>query len=385
MIQIDRRSFLGAACSAAAAPLLTPVRLAAAEGENRLVTIILRGAMDALGVFAPLEDPNFRALRPTLGHGAPRGGYINLSDGFAVDGRLAPLVPMWRRGELAVAHAVSTPYRGKRSHFDGQDMLETGVGDVADIGDGWLNRALARIGGRELETAIAVGDRAMLLTQGAAPVRSWAPGASLTLKDDERRLLTRLYADDPLFANAAAMAADLSDLGADGGGAAGDPNIRVAAYAATRLSEEARIAAFSINGWDTHAGQRHALNRPLRALANALTSLRDGLGPAWERTLVVSMTEFGRTARENGNKGTDHGTGGAAILAGGALAKAAILGDWPGIAEGDLYEGRDLRPTMDVRRYPAWALHALFGLDRAALETAVFPGLDMGPAQRFIA
>ena len=207
--------------------------------------------------------------------------------------------------------------------------------------------------------------------------------ARLPLENDERQLVQMLYSKDPLFAKAAGMAADLTELG--GGEDAEGVAQRTAQYAADRLSAEARIAAFSIGGWDTHASQKAALNKPLRILEDTILTLQRGLGAHWGRTLVVAMTEFGRTARENGNKGTDHGTGGAAVLAGGALSRAAVFGDWPGVADADLYKGRDLTPTMDVRHYPAWALHAMFGLDKTALEQAVFPGLDMGARAEFIA
>ena len=387
MTDLSRRGFLGSslgvACCAAASPLLTPVTVAAAPGENRLVTIILRGGMDAVGVFAPYRERRFRELRPNIAKGDPKKGYIDLDGRFGMDARLAPLAPFWKRGELAVAHAVSTPYRDKRSHFDGQDLLEAGVTGVRDVDDGWLNRALPLIGGRAAETAISVGRDDMLLMRGDAPVRSWVPGYRHPLHNDERELLQMLYAKDRLFAEAAEMAGELTRLG--GGETAKGRAARAAQYAADRLSAEARIAAFSIGGWDSHASQPSALKRPLETLAQALTILRNGLGPAWGSTLVIAMTEFGRTARENGNRGTDHGTGGAALLAGGALSKAAVLGKWPGLADGDLYQGRDLMPTMDVRHYPAWALRAMFGVEKTALERSIFPGLDMGPAQKFIA
>lgn len=386
MTKLTRRGFiqggLGVACSAAAAPLLTPVTVAAAPGENRLVVIILRGAMDGLGVFAPYGDPNYARLRPSIAE-VPGDGLIDLDGHFGMDKRLKALAPLWRRGELAVAHAVSTPYRDKRSHFDGQDLLEAGVIDVSDVENGWLNRAVSHMPGATAETTLSVGASGMLLTRGQAPFRSWAPDAKLALEADERNLLQMIYAKDPLFMQAAGMAADLSDLG--GGEDVRGAERRIAQYAADRLAAEARIAAFSIGGWDTHARQRGALNRPLKALSETLTVMHETLGAAWGRTLVVAMTEFGRTARENGNLGTDHGTGGAAVLAGGALKGAAIYGRWPGIAEADLYAGRDLAPTTDVRHYPAWALSALYGVDRAAIERDVFPGLDMGARPAFIA
>ncbi|WP_340108578.1 DUF1501 domain-containing protein [Pikeienuella sp. HZG-20] len=382
MPAFDRRAFLKSGlalgCSAAAFPVTTRLALASAPGANRLVVIILRGGMDGLGVFPPYGERDWAALRPTIG-ARPGDGLIDLDGRFGMDDRLAALAPLWAAGEFAVAHAVSTPYRDKRSHFDGQDILEAGLATVGAARDGWLNRAVARIDGAAEEQALAVGREAMLLTSGDAPFRAWAPGERLALRNDERGLLTRLYADDPLFARAAAMATALSALDEPGADRA------VAAYAARRLAAEARIAAFSLGGWDTHARQRPALNRPLSQLSEALIALKAGLGPHWARTFVVAMTEFGRTARENGNRGTDHGTGGAAILAGGALRGGRIYGDWPGVAEDALYKGRDLMPTGDIRRYPAWALSALFGVGRAALEREVFPGLEMGARPEFLA
>lgn len=383
---LDRRALLkaglGAACSVAASPLVTPAVFAAAPGENRLVIVILRGAMDGLGVFAPYGDRDYRSLRPTIAL-APDAGLVDLDGRFGMHEELSPLLPLWRAGELAAVHAVSTPYRGKRSHFDGQDILEAGVGDVASAEDGWLNRAVAHLGGVGGEQVLAVGRENMLLARGAERVLSWSPGARMALENDERALLQMIYGRDPLFAEAAAMAEALSAIGGGGGGVKGRTG-KLAHYAAERLSEEARIAAFSIGGWDSHANQPFAIRKPLRQLAEALTIMKSGLGAHWDRTLVIAMTEFGRTARENGNRGTDHGTGGAAVLAGGALSGGRVLGEWPGLAESDLYENRDLRPTSDVRRYPAWALASLFGVGRTVIERDIFPGLDMGEAPGFV-
>ncbi len=377
---IDRRTLLarglGAACCLAATPLVTPVVLAAAPGENRLVVIVLRGAMDGLAVFPPLGDPALAALRPRL---AATGGAIELDGRFGMHPALAPLEPLWRRGQLAVAQAVATPYREKRSHFDGQDLLEAGVTAPAEVKNGWLNRALALMPGAQAETALSVGRESMLLLRGDAPARAWSPGDRLRLlRNDDRGLLDLLYRGDPLFMSAAQAAAAFSGLDetADGD-ATGDP---IARFAGARLAAEARIAAFSIGGWDTHVAQGNAILQPLRRLAEAIGSLEAALGPAWGRTLVIAMTEFGRTARENGNGGTDHGTGGAALLAGGALVGGRVYGDWPGLSEGALYQGRDLTPTIDVRHFPARALVGLFGLQPAAVARDVFPGLDMaGP------
>lgn len=372
---------LGAACCLAASPLITPVVLAAAPGDNRLAVIILRGAMDSIAAFPPLGDPALGSMRPTLGGNA---GTVELDDRFGLHPALAPLHPLWQRGQLAIAQAVATPYRDKRSHFDGQDLLESGVSDTGSVRDGWLNRALGLIPGATAETALSVGRDSMLLLRGKAPALAWSPGDRLRLRNDERGLLDRLYSSDPLFAAAARGAVDLSALDDRHREATGKDVDPIARFAGTRLGEDARIAAFSIGGWDTHVGQAKAMVAPLRRLALAITTLADTLGPAWDRTLVLAMTEFGRTVRENGSGGTDHGTGGAALLAGGALAGGRVYGHWGGLGADALYQGRDIMPTADVRHYPATALRDLFGLDPAAIGRDVFPGLDLREGPRFL-
>jgi uncharacterized protein (DUF1501 family) len=382
--KMDRRTLLagglGAACCLAASPLVTPVVLAAAPGDNRLVVIILRGAMDGLAAFPPLGDRALAAMRPRL---AATPGILELDGHFGMHPELAPLMPLWRSGELAVAQAVATPYRGKRSHFDGQDLLETGGSDPPAARDGWLNRALTLIPGARAEMALSVGRESMLLLRGEAPARAWSPGDRLRLRNDDRGLLDRLYAGDPLFHQAMQVAEELTTFTEPAIETAedGDP---IARFAGERLAAEARIAAFSIGGWDTHVRQANAINVPLRRLAKAITTLQAAAGPAWERTLVIVMTEFGRTARENGGGGTDHGTGGAALLSGGAVRGGRIYGDWPGLGEGALYENRDLMPTMDVRCFPGRALEVLFGIDQARVEREIFPGLDLGAAPGFL-
>jgi uncharacterized protein (DUF1501 family) len=368
---------LGAACCLAASPLVTPMVLASAPGDNRLVVIILRGGMDGIAAFPPLGDPALAAMRPKLG-----AGMLELDERFGMHPALEPLLPLWRRGQLAVAQAVATPYRGKRSHFDGQDLLESGVSDAGEVRDGWLNRALTLIPGARAETALSVGRESMLLLRGEAATRAWFPGDRLRLKNDERGLLDRLYAGDPLFLRAAQAAEELSGFAAGPREDGVDP---LARFAGERLAADVRIAAFSIGGWDTHVAQANAIAGPLKRLARAITTLEASLGPAWDRTLVIAMTEFGRTARENGSGGTDHGTGGAAVLAGGALAGGRVYGDWPGLREDALYEGRDLMPTTDVRHFPALALRGLFGLDPRQIGGTVFPGLDMAAGPSFLA
>ena len=400
---LSRRLFLktGAlvGCSIAAQPLMTTVTFAAAPGENRLVVLILRGAMDGLDVVRPVGDPAFAGYRNLT---LKAGEALPLTGIYAAHPDLAPLMPLWAKGELAFAHAVSTPYRDKRSHFDGQDILEAGTGrDVPDltVKDGWLNRMLQAMPGLSSETAFAVGRDEMKVILGRAPYASWAPDARLQLSAQGRRLLARMYQDDPMFRTSATEAIALTDqmaatadaMGAGSDGmmmapapamapaantaAAPDP---LAAFAASRLKGDTRIATFSISGWDSHAAQAGVLKRELGALCRTILTLKEDLGPVWGKTTVIAMTEFGRTAKENGTGGTDHGTGGAMLMAGGAIRGGKVYGRWPGLDEAALYERRDLMPTADVRAYAAWAMRGLYGLDKGLLEKTVFPGLDMG-------
>lgn len=392
MTDISRRNFvLGVACSAAAHPLMSRASFASVPSENRLVVIILRGAMDGLDVVRPVGAPEFSKYHHGLLHGTLQTGGF-----FGLHPKLAPLMPMWNDGELAFIHATSTPYRDIRSHFDGQDLLETGGADGVK-GDGWLNRALAQIPGASQASAISVGRDPSLILHGDAPALSWAPEADLALTGQAQRLLQAIYHDDPLFREGLELAEILSqeqggdvaqDQGVDGGVLAENgmgnvtQNIRgtraLARYTATRLLDETRIASFSIAGWDTHSSQHSSISRPLDQLADVLLTLKFDLGSVWDKTTVLAMTEFGRTVRINGVGGTDHGTGGAAVLAGGAVRGGRVFGAWPGLAYGDLYKGRDLRPTSDVRAHAGWLLHSLFGLEKSVIETTVFPRLDMG-------
>jgi uncharacterized protein (DUF1501 family) len=216
----------------------------------------------------------------------------------------------------------------------------------------------------------------MLILTGQAPASRWAPQARLSLSPQARQLIELVQHDDPLFRDATLQAMDIVDDVAGEGRGEGAGHQRLAQFAANRLREETRIAAFSISGWDTHARQAPGLTRALNRLSEVILALRDGLGPVWGQTAVLCLTEFGRTARENGSQGTDHGTGGAMIYAGGALRGGRVAGDWPGL--GELYADRDLLPVRDVRAHAAWVIRALYGLDRGLLEGSVFPDLDMG-------
>ncbi len=394
---LTRRSFLARSavlgCSAAASPLLTPVVFASAPWDNRLVVIILRGGMDGLDVVQPYGDPDFAGLRRSLkfDDGAAR----DLDGFFALHPALGDLHPLWGQGELGFVQAVSTPYRDKRSHFDGQDLLEAGTIDLAGVRDGWLNRMLQAVPGIEAETAYAIGREKMRLLAGPAPVAEWSPEAVLALSEQALELVRQVMADDPLMHAAVSEAIDLSgaeqiamtmDAGemndlmqnASAQVRRGNGHVRIAEFAAEKLRADSRVAAFSLNGWGTHANQAQTLGGPLGQLAQAILALKSGLGPVWDKTAVIAMTEFGRTARENGTRRTDHGTAGVAVLAGGAIRGGRVFGNWPGLAEADLYQGRDLMPTTDVRAVAGWMMRGHFGLGTGTIEGSVFPGVEMG-------
>lgn len=382
------RNSLVIGCSAAANPLFTPMVLAAAPSDQRLVVIVLRGAMDGLDVVQPYGDRHLAGYRKQLKSG-DAGGAHDLDGFFSLHKELGDLMPLWDRSELAFAHAVSTPYRDKRSHFDGQDFLENGGvardGALTPAGDGWLNRMLSQIPGTSQATAFSVGRQQMQVLSGDVDTSSWSPDSDLNLSPQAQLLLNQIYANDPLFDESAKMALDISermDTSMNPRNAAKAESL--AGFAADRLNEETRIAAFSIGGWDTHRNQKNTLKGALRELSSAILTLKSRLGRNWDQTTVLAMTEFGRTVRENGSGGTDHGTGGAMVMAGGAIKGGKVYGDWPGLGELDLYQNRDLEPTADVRSYAAWAIRDMYRLDRSALEGLVFPGLDMGSNPRFI-
>ena len=410
---IDRRGLLRGlgvlGCSAAAHPFMTTVTLAGADGgaplgDHRLVVIILRGAMDGLDVLRPVGERTFEGYRPTLAATES----LDLDGFFGLHLGLSGLHPLWQSGELAFVQATSTPYRDKRSHFDGQDLLEAGTSPnlpSAHLRDGWLNRMLQSVPGLQSETAFAVGRQEMRIMRGPAPVMDWSPDTVVNLSPQAQLLLEQVYHDDPLFMAAAAEAMMLSDLdlGDEMGGLAmngeemgsmmmaetpavpvlrgarlGEAD-RVADYAAERLRGATRIAAFSLTGWDTHKGQGKGFGRALARLERSILRLKSGLGPEiWGKTTVLAMTEFGRTVAENGTGGTDHGTAGAMLVAGGAIRGGKVYGQWPGLEEADLFERRDLMPTSDVRAWAAHAMRGLYGFDRGLLQDKVFPGLEMG-------
>jgi len=365
----SRRTVLGFVGAAAASSALAPVFARGVE-DRKFVFIILRGGLDGLAALIP-DDREVDALRGAILPDA--ASRLDLGNGFRLHPSLSALKTLYDKGEAAFVHAAASGYRG-RSHLDRQDALETLSAPGAR--EGWLNRALAAAGGEGL----AIGHSLPLALKGPAPATNWSPPVFAAASDDLLDRLADLYADDPVLAGPLAMAraAPAPDVSM-GGRRAGGPG---AAYAGA-LGAMGRLMAAdggpgvgmaSLDGWDTHAGQPAALSLRLAALDRALAGLKDALQDQWAKTAVVFCSEFGRTAAANGTKGTDHGTGGLVMLAGGAVRGGRVLGDWPGLETAALYEGRDLAPANDVAGVLKGVMRDHLGVDRRALDNAVFPG-----------
>lgn len=355
--------------------------LAAAPTEQRFVVVILRGALDGLSALVPYGDPAFAALRPGFGPASPgEGGTLDLGGQFGLHPALAGLHAMYAAGELLPVHAVAGPVRS-RSHFEAQDILESGADHR--LTSGWLNRAVQAMPRRSGETALSVGVQLPLVLRGAAPVGAYMPHAFAQPTPDLYVQVAAMMRTDPALGPAVAEGLRQRGFDATQLGAGTRPD----AYAFPALAGNAgrllaaadgpRVAALEIEGWDTHANQVRRLNGVLRTLDAGLVALREGLGEAWRRSAVLVVTEFGRTARPNGTGGTDHGTGACAFLLGGAVAGGRVLANWPGLW--DLYEDRDLAPTMDVRALAKGVLAAHMGLGGGAL-LAAFPGSEAAAA-----
>jgi uncharacterized protein (DUF1501 family) len=377
-------------------------KLARAEGRDpRMLTIILRGALDGLATVMPVGDPDWVALRGdnalTLEGKTPA---LKLDDFFALNPAMPNLYRMFKANEAIIVHAAATPYR-ERSHFDGQDVLESGLPRPTMSASGWLNRALSSLasGGRvdpNGSKAFGVGPVTPLVVRGPAPVLSWAPRRLMPASADTVQRLLDLYRHtDPQLASVLEGNANLTAIARSGNmddkpGSANNGSAieQVRAYFAEAVGTAAkflaqpdgpRVGALALDGWDTHYNEGIAngrLSQLLGALDAALGSIETNMGPAWRETVVVLVTEFGRTARINGTDGTDHGTGTVALLAGGALKGGRVMADWPGVKRANLFEDRDLRATTDLRAVLKGLLKDHLRADERALAADVFPGSD---------
>jgi uncharacterized protein (DUF1501 family) len=371
MNMLDRRLFLSGAAAGAALLAMPRVALAKAATDRRFVFIIQRGAADGLATLAPVGDPAFAKLRGAFAEDAAAGTKIDPF--FSLHPSLGQAAKLYAAGEALFVHAVASPYRD-RSHFDGQNVLETGAAAAYRLKDGWMNRFLGLLPQGEAK-AIAVSATVPVALRGPHEVTSYAPSALPTATDDLLARVADLYAHDPQLAPLWTQAMATRKLTGDLSGGGGQNGAATGALAARLLAGEAgeRVAFIETGGWDTHSGQRARLAAQLRGLDALLASLKTGLGPDWGSTLVLVATEFGRTAAPNGTGGTDHGTASAAMLFGGAVKGGRVLADWPGLSQAALYEGRDLRPTLDLDNLIANALAQHYGLDLARAGAALFP------------
>ena len=356
----------------------TSLALADAPGQKRLVVVLLRGALDGMAAVVPYGDPDLMRLRGGLvpaGPGQPNG-LLDLGGFHGLHPALAGVHGMFRGGEALLVHAVAGAYRS-RSHFEAQDYMESGASER--MSSGWLNRAVTAIPGHRANGALAVGVTVPLLLRGPASVGSYAPAAYGALSPDLYARIAALSEHDPVLGPA--IAEGLRDRGFTKETLAGSDPVKAGdvagvAAAAGRLLAAAdgpRVAAMELGGWDTHAGQAQRLVGPLKQLDAGLVALKGALGAEWKDTAVLVMTEFGRTARVNGTRGTDHGTASIAFVLGGGVAGGRVAGTWPGLSDAKLYENRDLAPTTDVRSLAMGLLVSHMGVPASAMAT-VFPG-----------
>src|SRR5215813_6337511 len=385
-LMTSRRALLLGGASFAAWAYLPKFARAADGRDPRLIVVILRGALDGLATVAPLGDPDYAGLHGSIALAADGAhAAIMLGSFFALHPAMPEFARMYRDMHAAIIHAVSTPYRD-RSHFDGQDVLESGFPGPGRVQSGWLNRALEALPrGERVMSALAVGPTTPLVLRGAAPTVGWSPVALPQADDDTAMRLVELYRHrDPALASALSQGLQL-DKAAQGDdmkprpGANGAAAMRQVARGAAKLmaaDDGPRIAALAFDGWDTHANEGGPVGRLaqlLSGLDGALAEFESGLGERWRDTVVVVATEFGRTARINGTAGTDHGTGTIALLAGGAVKGGQVISDWPSLKPASLYDGRDLKPTTDLRAVVKGVLTDHLGIGERVLAETVFP------------
>ena len=388
---LTRRNVLKTAGTATLLGSVLPARVAfgSAPTENRLAIVILRGGLDGLHAVPPYGDRRYGALRPTIAVPPPgeEDGALDLNGYFGLHPALAPLQPLFAQKQLLIVQAATTGY-AQRSHFDGQNVLENGTDIPYGANDGWLNRALVRLNDGDRRLGLSVGHSVPLVIRGEARVQTWAPTNLPQVDDDFLTRLAYVYEQDATLADALREARQSQEVTSgmmDRGTARGGPRgqYQALSQAAGQLlaaPDGPRIAVFEAGGWDTHFGQIFRLRRQLGELAEGLMTFKDSLGPAWDKTAVIVLSEFGRTAAENGSRGTDHGVGGIALLLGGAVAGGRLAGEWPGLSERALYEGRDVQPTTDYRALLKAMLRERMSLDVGFIEDTVFPGSRTVPA-----
>ncbi len=388
---ITRRRFVWQSLAACTLARLPHLSFAAAPGDARLVVCILRGALDGLTAVVPYGDTDYRAARPDIAIAAPGAerGALRLDGLFGLHPSLTYLHERHAARELIVFHAIATAYRD-RSHFDAQNLLENGTPRPFGSESGWLNRALTALPSNQYGVALA--QNVPLLLRGPRQVTSWAPSSLPAVEPDLIERLTKLYERDEILADRLQQATKIDAMAqtsdADGLGRGNVQRLALMAKTAGTFlasSQGPKVAVLELTGWDTHAQEgasQGSLANRLRTLDETLSALGVSLGEAWPRTAVLVVTEFGRTVAQNGSRGTDHGTGTCAFLLGGAVAGGRVMADWPGLSARELYENRDLRPTMDLRAVCKGVLEDHLLVPQRHLEDQVFPASTAARAVR---
>ncbi|MBC8637698.1 DUF1501 domain-containing protein [Caballeronia sp. EK] len=367
---LTRRQFLWCASASAGAMLVAPqLVFASAETDRRFVFVIQRGAADGLNIVVPYGDPAYAKLRGPLAIDASTA--TKLDGTFALHPSMKQIAQMYRDRQALFVHAVASPYR-ERSHFDGQNVLETGGNAPYQMKDGWMNRLLSMLPAPRAD-AVAFAPTVPLALRGRAEVTSYAPSSLPQAPDDLLTRVSQLYAGDAQLHPLWDAAMQARGLAADAGARQDPASLGKLAASFLGKPDGPRIAMIETGGWDTHSAQNPRLAAQLKALDTMLAALRDGLGEHWANTTVLVATEFGRTAAANGTGGTDHGTASAAMIVGGAVAGGRVLADWPGLANASLYQARDLKPTVGLDAVIASAAGESFGIDPQRVGATLFP------------
>lgn len=339
--------------------------------KRNFIWLVLRGGMDSLHAVVPAFDTHLEKHRGALV--APiQHSLLPLEKGFALHPELKFLHGLYKQKQLLPVVAVSTPYR-KRSHFDGQDLLESGKATI-DLDSGWLGRALSE---RQSE-GLAIARSIPISFRGREKARTWYPSNLPDAEDDLFARLMGLYEQDPKLKQRLAEAIETQAMVGDME-TKGRAKFATLAKSCASLLKDANgpeCAMLEMGGWDTHNNLIGRMNNQFKQLDQGMQDLKSELGEQWRNTVVVVATEFGRTVKINGTRGSDHGTGTAMFLSGGAISGGKVLGRWPGLADANLFEGRDLQPTSDTFSWAATALQQHWGLSNDAMAR-IFPDTQL--------
>jgi uncharacterized protein (DUF1501 family) len=371
---ITRRTLIGSSLATFGVTALPRISFArSGSGEQRFIFIIQRGAADGLYSVVPVGDPGLRAARASLVDAMGEG--VKLDSMFALHPALKQTAGLYKGGQALFVHAVASANRD-RSHFDAQNILETGGSRAYAEKDGWMNRLVGLLPAGEAK-AMALAQTLPAALRGPNSVSSYAPSRLPDASQDLMARVTDLYAHDAQLRTLWQSALDTRALAGHLGEGEGRNGGAIGALAAKLMlpADGARLMMIETGGWDTHSAQKGRLNAGLNGLDQMISAIKAGLGAAWANTVILVATEFGRTVAVNGTGGTDHGTASAAMLIGGAVKGGRVIADWPGLRSSDQFEARDLKPTLALEAVVASAVAGHFALDPAKVGRVLYPSL----------